>query len=71
VQKRYPLTKKVIEKNDISSFSYTPRSETKMNQVFETFVFGSMLVYFLAKSKKIDPTSIPWVDYFKEQLSKA
>jgi glucose/mannose-6-phosphate isomerase len=70
VQKRYPLTFEVIEKNGYEYSVFTPRSDKKVDQVFETLVFGSFVVYYLAKNYKIDPTIIPWVDYFKEKLAK-
>jgi glucose/mannose-6-phosphate isomerase len=70
IQKRYPLTSKVVQKNAIECLSFTPRSEKRLSQVYETLVFGSLLVYFLTKEYGIDPMEIPWVDYFKKELTK-
>lgn len=70
VLKRYPLTSDVVEKNNITHITYTCRSKTKFAQSFEVLFFGSMVVYFLTKEYNQDPMIIPWVDYFKDQLSK-
>lgn len=70
VKKRYPITAEVVEKNGVQSITFSPHSESKLAQVFETLAFGSSLVYFLTKQYNIDPLTIPWVDYFKDKLSK-
>lgn len=69
VQKRYPLTTEVVEKNGYEYSVFTPSSDEKIEQVFETLVFGSFVVYYLSKYYGIDPTEIPWVDYFKKKLA--
>ncbi len=68
VQKRYPLTAEVVDKNGLPYLMYSPRSEDKLSQVFETLIFGSFVVYYLTRLYNIDPMAIPWVDYFKEKL---
>lgn len=70
VKKRYPITWDVVEKNAIPTLVYTPRSEEKLLQVFETLIFGSYVVFFLAKRLKVDPLKIQWVNYFKRMLAK-
>lgn len=71
VQKRYPLTQEVVDKNKVSYEVFTPKSDKKLTQVFETLIFGSFVVYFLTKQLNIDPTKIPWVDHFKDKLAKS
>ena len=71
VQKRYPITSNVVEKNGVSFQMFSPRSENKLSQVFETLVFGSFIVFYLTKKYSIDPMAIPWVDYFKQELAKS
>jgi len=70
VKKRYPITQKVLEKNNVDFSIYTPNTETKLEQVFETLAVGSTVVYLLTKAYGIDPLEIPWVDYFKEEMAK-
>jgi glucose/mannose-6-phosphate isomerase len=71
VEKRYPLTIDVVKQNNIPSHEFQPFSNDKLSQVFETLIFGSFLVYYLAKNYSINPTVIPWVDYFKKKLKEA
>ena len=71
VHARYELTDEVVSKNGFQVIVYTPRSEKRIDQVFEVLTFGSLMVYYLSKSYRIDPNKIPWVDYFKNKLSKA
>lgn len=70
IQKRHKITSEIIEKNGFDFLFYTPRSETKLKQLFEVFILGSFISYYLAKFYQEDPLSIPWVDYFKEKLAR-
>jgi len=70
IKLRYPLTKEVVEKNEISILSYKMRGKTKLSQMFEFLIFGSFVELYLGELYHEDPTAIPWVDYFKQKLSK-
>lgn len=70
VKKRYPLTREVVEKNGYECLDYSLKSDSRISQVYEMLIFGSFVSYYLAKDYGIDPTEIPWVDYFKEKLAK-
>lgn len=70
VIKRYPITAEVIEKNGYPTLSYQTLSEDKYCEIFEILVLCSFISYYLAMENDIDPTPIPWVDYFKEKLSR-
>lgn len=69
VQRRYPVTKEVVEKNEVSLASYNLRSKKKLNQIFEVLALGSFVSFYLSMLYGLDPTPIPWVDYFKKQLA--
>lgn len=69
VQKRYPITAEVIEKNKYEISSYKLQASTKLEQAFEMLTFGSYTGFYLSMLNGIDPAPIPWVDYFKEKLS--
>ena len=71
VQLRYPLTKGVIEKNDIEADFYKTRASKKIIEIFELLVFSSYVSFYQAMLYGLDPTPIPWVDYFKQELSKS
>jgi len=70
VQKRYPITKKVVEENGVEVISYQTKGKDKLNQVFELLVLGSFVQFYLAMLYEIDPTPIPFVDYFKKEMAK-
>ena len=69
-QKRYEITKKVLDKNSVQSISYSCREKNKLNQVCEMLVLGSYVSFYSAMLKKIDPSPIPFVDFFKSQMAK-
>ena len=70
ILKRIKLTDDVIEKNGFECTIYPMMTETKLLQIFETVVFGSFVSFYLAMLYGINPSEIPWVDYFKEELKK-
>ena len=67
-QKRYAVTQQVLEKNKIKYFSYPCREKTKLAQMCEVLVFGSYVSFYSAILNGIDPSPIPWVDYFKKEM---
>jgi glucose/mannose-6-phosphate isomerase len=67
-QKRYKVTKKVLDKNKIHYFSYQTKEKNKLLQMCEVLVFSSYVSYYSAILQGIDPSPIPFVDYFKEQM---
>ena len=68
VQKRYPITKEVFKINGYPSLGYVTSSEDAILEIFEVLVFGSFVSFYQAMLNGVDPTPIPWVDYFKAQL---
>jgi len=69
-QKRFEITAQVLDKNKISHVSYYLAEKDKLGQACESLVLGSYVSYYRALLDGIDPTDIPFVDFFKEQLSK-
>lgn len=69
VVKRYPITQEVVEKNSVSHSIYTFRSDTKLKQILELLCLGSFVSFYLAVLSGVNPSEIPWVDYFKKKLS--
>ena len=68
IRERITLTKDVVEKNGISFLSFTPRATSPLAQTFEVLQFGSYVGFYLAMANGLNPSPIPWVDYFKKQL---
>lgn len=70
IKKRIQLTKDVVEKNQIPYLSYKAGSPDALGQAIEVLSLGGYLTFYLSILYNQDPSLIPWVDYFKEQLKK-
>jgi len=70
IQKRFLITKEVVEKNKVPTLTYKLLGETKIEQVFEMMALGSFLSMYLAVLYKENPAAIPYVDYFKKRLKE-
>lgn len=70
VQKRFEITKNILGKNGIPHMSYVCQEKTKLGQMGELLLLSSYTSYYSALLEGIDPTAIPFVDFFKEQLDK-
>src|SRR3990167_9096291 len=68
IKKRYPITIDVTEKNGVACDVLKIKGQTKIDQVYELLVLGSYISFYLAMLYGIDPSPIPWVDYFKNEL---
>lgn len=69
-QRRIEITKDVVENNSIGFVEYRLRGQSKLEQFLEMLILSSYVSFYLAMLNGIDPSPIPWVDYFKEQLKK-
>lgn len=70
IQKRFAVTKDVVVKNNINFEEIKISSKGKLNQVFELIQFGAFVNFYLSIIYDQNPAPIPWVDYFKKELSK-
>ena len=71
IQKRFGITKDVVEKQHVATKEITLTGPDKPSHVLEAFTLSSFTTYYLAMLYDTDPVAIPWVDYFKEQLAKS
>ena len=69
-RKRYAITKKVLAKNKVANLEVKLSARNKILQSFAVLQWGSYLSFYLSQANKIDPSPIPWVDYFKNELQK-
>jgi glucose/mannose-6-phosphate isomerase len=70
IQKRFAITGEVLKKNNIKYLTYDCREKSALAQAGEVLVFSSYLSYYSAILQGIDPTAIPFVDFFKQRLKK-
>lgn len=71
IKKRVQLTQEVVKKNGISWLEYKSNGTGKLSQMFDVLSFGGYLSVYLAFLYGQDPSLIPWVDFFKEKLTKS
>ena len=67
-KKRLTLTQKIVEKNNFACQIINLSSSSALSQTMEFLQLGSWLSFYLAMLNDADPSEIPWVDYFKENL---
>jgi len=70
IQKRFKITKDVVEQNHIKTCWYELQGKNKVEQVFELMGLGSYVTMYLAALYKQNPSVIPYVEYFKQKLKK-
>ncbi len=68
IKKRSELTKKIVKKNNIEFIDYKTKSSSKLSQCSEVLQLGSWVTFYLSMLNNVNPSLIPWVDWFKEEL---
>lgn len=71
IQERVAITKDVVRKQGMAALEFSPQSKTKISQVFECIQFGAYTNYYMSMLYDVNPSKIPWVDYFKAELAKS
>lgn len=70
IRKRFQITKDIVRQNKYKIEQYTPDAGgSELYEALDVLMLSSFLTFELALSYNEDPTAIPWVDYFKEQLA--
>ncbi len=70
IQKRFKITKEVVEKNNILTIWLPVEGKTKLEQLFWCLGFSSFFTLYLSDLYGEDPNVIPFVDYFKKRLKE-
>jgi glucose/mannose-6-phosphate isomerase len=70
IQKRVNLTKDVLGQNNINVIEYKAQGSSKLSQMLNVLSVGGYITVYLALLYGLDPSLIPWVDYFKEKLKQ-
>lgn len=69
IQKRINLSQEIFRKNRVSVVTYKLQGKTKLEQGLELLQFGGYLSYYISIINHVDPSKIPFVDWFKKKLS--
>lgn len=70
IKRRAEITKQVVDKQQVSTRVVELTGPTPLSQVVEGFILSGFTTFYLAMLFDQNPASIPWVDFFKEQLAK-
>lgn len=70
IQKRFKITKEVVEKNKVESVWFELQGKNKVEQTLELMSVGSYLSMYLSVLYNEDPKVVPYVDYFKKRLAE-
>lgn len=68
VQKRFVITKEVVEQNKIKTIWRELKGKNEVEQLLEAVIIGSYFTMYLSALYGQNPTVIPYVDYFKKKL---
>ncbi len=68
IKKRYPITQEVVKENGFGFDVYKTTSTKKIDEIFEILALGSYISFYIAMIHGINPSPIPWVDYFKKKM---
>ena len=71
IRQRLKITETVIRKNQVDSYTLMAQGESEIAQAFGVIQFGSLVNFYLSQLYELDPSPIPWVDYFKVQLGQS
>lgn len=67
-QKRMTLTQQIVEENHIETLAVDLKATTPLTQAFELIALVGFASFYLSMLEGIDPSPIPFVDKFKQEL---
>jgi len=70
VQKRFSITKDVVEKNGVETLEVELKGNDILSQAFYFMGLSSHFTYLLSQKYGEEPDKIPFVDYFKKRLKE-
>jgi glucose/mannose-6-phosphate isomerase len=70
-QLRTNLTKQMVILEGVNTDFINATGETRLSQLWTALHFGDYLAYYLAMAYDIDPTPIPSIEGFKEELARS
>lgn len=70
VQKRFTITRQVIERQLMEWIEYRPTAKTAFGEACEVLMLTGYVTFYLSVLYKENPQIVPWVDYFKRELDR-
>lgn len=70
-QKRIELTREMFMTQGINTDMIMARGEGKLAHIWTSILFGDFMAYYLAMAYEVDPTPIPILEAFKDEMASA
>lgn len=70
IKRRTELTIEVVHKNNYKVHEFMTSGATVYDDFLEALIYGSFLTVYLGLTYERNPSTNPWVDWFKEELAK-
>jgi glucose/mannose-6-phosphate isomerase len=67
---RVKTTQKVLARQGLGFSSWEATEPSRLGQTFEALAFGSWVSFYMAMQNRVNPSNIPWVDFFKKELGR-
>jgi glucose/mannose-6-phosphate isomerase len=71
IQKRFDITIDIVKQQQITAHTIQMKGGTPLEQVLEAFTLSGFTTFYLAMMYGSNPATIPWVNMFKEKLTKS
>jgi len=71
LRRRVEITKTVFAKQNVEALPVKLTGDSGLAQIFEALTLSSWTSFYLGILNGVDPSSIPWVDFFKSELEKS
>lgn len=70
IRRRIELTIEVVHKNNYKVHEFMTSGASIYDDFLEALIYGSFLTLYLGLSHEANPATNPWVDWFKDELTK-
>ncbi len=70
LSKRLAITEEVVAKQNYQHIEWCAESKTRIGQALEALTFGGWVSFYMAMENRVNPSFIPWVDFFKKELKR-
>jgi hypothetical protein len=71
MRRRVEITKTVFGRQGVNVLPLKLEGSDGLDQAFEALTMSSWISFYLGIINGVDPSAIPWVDFFKSELEKS
>jgi len=70
LKQRMRITQKVVTKQGCRSVVWRARGATRAAEALQMLAFGGWISFYMAMVNRVNPSFIPWVNFFKKELKR-